>query len=87
MRGLGFEDLERFKMSTRIEPGEGNASDTFNKKMMPLEGPYKNRAARVAVDGEFSNADRAWRKKFLKDQHLSEADGIMAQVRCQDIPK
>jgi len=63
------------------EPGTGTeANETWNKKRIPIEGLYKNRAARVSPVGEFSNVDRQWRAKWLKDQVLSEADRHYAQV-------
>ena len=36
---------------------------------MSLEGPYANERARL--NGTFTDLDRAWRKQWLKDQHLS----------------
>ena len=56
------------------EPDNTFANDFFNKRNLPVEGLYKNRAARVSPLGEFGNADRKWRNQFLKDQVLSEAD-------------
>ena len=56
------------------------ANLTYNKKTLPIEGLYKNRAARVSPIGEFGNVDRKWRAKFLKDQALTEADMAMYQV-------
>jgi hypothetical protein len=56
-------------------------NNIWTKKRLPIEGLYKNRAARVAPDGEFTNIDRKWRAQFLKDQVLSEADRHMYQVR------
>ena len=56
------------------------ANTTYNKKQLPIEGLYKNRAARVSPVGEFGNADRNWRAQWLKDQVLSEADRHQLQV-------
>lgn len=36
---------------------------------MLLEGPYATERARL--DGTFTDADRQWRKTFLKDQELA----------------
>ena len=63
------------------EPGESHEAKNFwNKKRIPIEGLYKNRAARVSPVGEFGNADRNWRAQWLKDQVLSEADRHQLQV-------
>jgi hypothetical protein len=57
------------------------ANQTFHKKQLPIEGLYKNRAARVSPIGEFANIDRKWRAQFLKDRSLTEADMAMYQVK------
>ena len=63
------------------EPDNTFANDFSNKKSLPVEGLYKNRAARVSPVGEFGNADRKWRSQWLKDQTLSQADQHVAHVR------
>lgn len=35
---------------------------------MSIQGPYANERARL--DGTFTDADRQWRKQYLKDQEL-----------------
>lgn len=42
----------------------GNSS-----RPVSLEGPYKNERSRL--EGTFTDADRQWRKQWLKDQELS----------------
>jgi len=39
---------------------------------MSIEGPYATERARL--DGTFTDADRAWRRQWLKDQHLSHSE-------------
>ncbi|XP_037566333.1 uncharacterized protein LOC119446069 [Dermacentor silvarum] len=44
-------------------------SETGGVKPMNIEGRFGVERSRLA--GEFTDADRAWRKKWLEDQHLS----------------
>ncbi|KAL3191623.1 hypothetical protein MRX96_059716 [Rhipicephalus microplus] len=44
-------------------------SDTGGVKPMSIEGRFATERSRLS--GEFTDADRAWRKKWLEDQHLS----------------
>ena len=62
------------------EPDNTFANDFSNRKSLPVEGLYKNRAARVSPVGEFSNADRKWRNQWLQNQTLSPADQHAAQI-------
>lgn len=41
----------------------------LDSRPMSIEGPYSNERARL--DGTFTDADRQWRKRFLKDQELT----------------
>ncbi|XP_045609258.1 uncharacterized protein [Procambarus clarkii] len=46
-------------------------SDTGGVKAFPIEGPFKNERARLAG---MTDADRAYRKQWLKDQILAESE-------------
>lgn len=47
---------------------------TGTKKHYIIEGPYRNHQWRVGLTSEFQEADRLWRKQYLKDQVLSPKD-------------
>ncbi|OQR72150.1 NADH:ubiquinone oxidoreductase [Tropilaelaps mercedesae] len=56
-------------------------SDTGGVKPMNIEGRFGQERARLS--GEFSDAERAWRKQWLKDQLC----GIFAQILAPDEPR
>ncbi|TRY69231.1 hypothetical protein TCAL_13329 [Tigriopus californicus] len=44
------------------------------KKHYIIEGPYRTHQWRVGLSSEFQEADRLWRKQYLKDQVLAPKD-------------
>lgn len=51
------------------DPSKLPHSYTGGVRPMNIEGRFAS--DRTRVSGEFTDADRAWRKKWLEDQHLS----------------
>ncbi|KAL1466986.1 hypothetical protein MTO96_005858 [Rhipicephalus appendiculatus] len=51
------------------DPSKLPHSETGGVRPMSIEGRFANERTRLT--GEFTDADRAWRKKWLEDQHLS----------------
>jgi len=66
----------------------GEEAPTWGKKMRSIVGPYTEFQRRVSPDGEFSQIDREWRKKWNHDQTLSKKDfNTLKFVDPWDIPE
>ncbi|XP_050047891.1 uncharacterized protein ND-B17 [Dermacentor andersoni] len=52
-----------------MDPSKLPHSETGGVRPMNIEGRFGRERSRLT--GEFTDADRAWRKKWLEDQHLS----------------
>merc|ERR1711976_728090 len=64
-----------------------HSSETYGKKHVEVKGPFERYQARVDPEMNFNNADRAWRARWLKEQHHLKGGDGQDLIKLYDNPE